>query len=89
MNTKTRKQFYERHAKAGRSVRYSIDLDGRNIPNEIAKEKGYSQVQVKMSGVLTPEQSRRIFDILCEREDSATAEPAEPVDPVTNPAGLR
>lgn len=61
------KQHYDRNAKAGRTVRFALTLDATHVPEEAAKAAGISRIGTKITGgTMTPEQAKRLFDLLVE-----------------------
>lgn len=63
----SRKQHFDRNAKEGRSVRFALTLNTQHVPEDVAKAIGLSRISTKITGgTMTPEQAKRLFDLLAE-----------------------
>jgi hypothetical protein len=61
----TKAEFYTRNAKEGRSVRFDLNLDMRNVPPEVAKAAGVGTIQVKITGgTMTSEDAAAVLALL-------------------------
>lgn len=57
--------FFERMAKKGRTVRFSMEVDMQHVPESVRKRHGLKLGGVKVrGGTLTPKQTRKLLDLV-------------------------